>query len=430
MKLYAENREHIVLPYIDQRWNAKITFDTIQFNLDKNIFADGILQLQGVAKISDFIINHPKVAANDVIIKNASMEYSLNIGENYFELDSSSYFSLNKIVIYPYTKYQRSPEKEITLKLNIDKIPAQDFFASLPKGMFKNLDGVEAQGFLNYNLTFDVDMNLLDSLHFSFDLKKENFKLTRGQSNFTRINEPFEYNAYEKGQLMQTFIVGRENPNFVPLGNISELLKNTILTAEDGAFFYHRGFNEEMFGKSIAANIKAGKFMRGGSTISMQLVKNVFLSRNKTIARKLEEALIVWLIENNHLVSKERMFEVYLNIIEWGPNMYGVGEASKFYFNKKPADLSLAECIFLTSIIPGPKMFKYSFDEKGNLKGNLAAYYKLISGILLHKLVITDMEYEQLKPNIELKGEAKKLVLPTDSVPSDSLFMERMELLN
>ena len=78
----------------------------------------------------------------------------------------------------------------------------------------------------------------------------------------------------------------------------------------------------------------------------MQLVKNVFLSRKKTIARKAEEALIVWLIENNNLTSKERMFEVYLNIIELGPGIYGVGEASRFYFNKKPAELTLSESIF------------------------------------------------------------------------------------
>lgn len=70
-------------------------------------------------------------------------------------------------------------------------------------------------------------------------------------------------------------------------------------------------------------DIKERRFARGGSTLSMQLVKNVFLSRNKTIARKLEEMLIVWLIESNHLTSKERMFEVYLNIAEWGPMIYG-----------------------------------------------------------------------------------------------------------
>src|SRR6185436_18879584 len=113
--------------------------------------------------------------------------------------------------------------------------------------------------------------------------------------------------------------------------------------------------------KSIAQNYKAGKFVRGGSTITMQLVKNVFLSRNKTVARKAEEALIVWLIESNRLVSKERMFEIYLNIVELGPNIYGVNEASRFYFNKKVSELTMSESIFLASLLPRPKWFKYCF---------------------------------------------------------------------
>lgn len=79
----------------------------------------------------------------------------------------------------------------------------------------------------------------------------------------------------------------------------------------------------------------------------MQLVKNVFLSRHKTLARKFEEMLIVWLIENNRLSSKQRMFEVYLNIIEWGPMVYGANEAARFYFNKDVSDLTVNESIFL-----------------------------------------------------------------------------------
>src|SRR5664279_2476881 len=114
-------------------------------------------------------------------------------------------------------------------------------------------------------------------------------------------------------------------------------------------------------------NIKERRFARGGSTITMQLVKNVFLNRNKTIARKLEEILLVWLIENQQLCSKERMFEVYLNIIELGPHIYGANEAAHFYFKKDASKLNLQESIFLASIIPKPKWFMYSFDKSGNL---------------------------------------------------------------
>ena len=111
----------------------------------------------------------------------------------------------------------------------------------------------------------------------------------------------------------------------------------------------------------------------------MQLVKNLYLKRQKTIARKLEEMIITWLIEENRLVSKERMYEIYLNIIEWGPLVYGAQEAARFYFDKDVADLTLAEAIFMASIVPRPKHFMYSFDPDQRLRPWLEAYYRDVS---------------------------------------------------
>jgi membrane peptidoglycan carboxypeptidase len=153
----------------------------------------------------------------------------------------------------------------------------------------------------------------------------------------------------------------------------------------------------------------------------MQLVKNVFLTREKTISRKLQEAFVVWLIENQRLVSKERMFEIYLNVIEWGPNIYGIKDASRFYFSKTPAQLTLAESIYLTSIIPHPKYYKYSFDKTGTLRPFLNGYYKLISNRMLSKTWITSLDTINLKPEIQLKGEALRFIVPNDTLLPDSI---------
>ena len=117
----------------------------------------------------------------------------------------------------------------------------------------------------------------------------------------------------------------------------------------------------------------------------MQLVKNVFLNRNKTIVRKLEEILIVWLMESTHVVSKERMYEVYLNIIEWGRNVYGVSEAARYYFGKHPSQLTLGESIYLASIVPRPKTGLYSFNYEGQLKPYIASYYNYIGNIMARR---------------------------------------------
>ena len=170
-------------------------------------------------------------------------------------------------------------------------------------------------------------------------------------------------------------MVGPENPNFHTLDHISHYLQVSVLNSEDGGFYMHRGFMPDSFRDALIQDIKEKRFARGGSTISMQLVKNVFLSRNKTIGRKVEEMLLVWLLENQGISSKERMYEVYLNIVEWGPGIYGANEGARFYFNKDASKLTLAESIFMASIIPRPKWFKYSFGPDGHLAESQAGFY-------------------------------------------------------
>ena len=148
----------------------------------------------------------------------------------------------------------------------------------------------------------------------------------------------------------------------------------------------------------------------------MQLVKNVFLNRHKNIARKLEEALIVWLIENQHLTSKERMYEVYLNLVEWGPLVYGACEASHFYFEKEPSDLTVEEAIFLASIVPKPKHFRSIFNEDATLRESQEGYFHLIARRLCAKGLLTEEEAAAVRPEITVKGKAKDMILYPDSI--------------
>jgi len=209
--------------------------------------------------------------------------------------------------------------------------------------------------------------------------------LQYGETDLTKLNQVFVYTPYEKGKPMPPRTVGPSNPNFTPLERISPNLRNAIMTSEDPSFYRHHGFVEESIRKSIATDFKEKQFKRGGSTISMQLVKNVFLSRQKTLARKIEEILIVWIIENNNVSTKNRMLEVYFNIIEWGRNIYGIGEASRYYFGKSPSELTIGESIYLASIVPKPKSGLYSFEPDGSLKPYLHGYFNLIGRLMAVK---------------------------------------------
>ncbi|MBK6641787.1 MAG: transglycosylase domain-containing protein [Bacteroidetes bacterium] len=130
------------------------------------------------------------------------------------------------------------------------------------------------------------------------------------------------------------------------------------------------------------------------------------------------------MIESTGMVSKDRMLEVYLNIIEWGPGIFGIGEASQFYFSKHPSQLTLEESIFLSSIIPNPKAFRYSFDKQGMLREYLQYYFKLVAGRLARKEIITQEQLDQLKFGVELKGPALQYVVPTDTIPADTIPTE------
>ena len=317
------------------------------------------------------------------------------------------------------------------LSLNKKLFPSEQFFESLPEGLFNNFKGIQTDGNLTFHLFFKLDLNLPDSLKFESDLTSKNFKIIKyGETDFRKINGSFEYTAYDKGIAVRSFLVGPENPNFRAISEIPLNLQNAILMSEDGWFYYHKGFLPSAFRESMITNIKERRFARGGSTITMQLVKNVFLNKNKNISRKIEEAGIVWMIENMRICSKERMLEVYMNIIEWGPGIYGANEAAHFYFNKDVSKLSLSECIFLAGIIPSPKGFKYAFNEDESLKDYMLVYFQKVADKLLEHNMINESEYKNLKPEINLKSPAKEFLKKKDMLlPTNDSLKNNIEIL-
>jgi hypothetical protein len=421
-RLYSGDTNKVFLPFLHYKWNARVGFDTLAFSIAEQEGSEEMAQINGFVSLTGLLVDNYRVAAGPVEFEKTEVRYLLNIGSDYAELDSSSNVSFNKIDVHPYLRYRPKPTKQVTLSIHKPQFPAQDLFSSFPQGLFTNLDGIRVKGNLSWYLDFFVDLAQPDSLKFATSLDRHQFSVTSyGNADLTKINGSFSHTAYDHDVPVRTFVVGPENPAFRSLDRISPYLQFAILTSEDGGFYQHRGFLPDAFRESIITNIKERRFARGGSTISMQLVKNVFLSRNKTVARKLEEALIVWLIENQGLTTKERMYEVYLNLIEWGPMIYGASEATHFYFNKEASKLTLGEAIFMASIVPRPKWFKYSFDENGHLRESNAGYYKLVSEKMLGKGWITAQDAEKLVPDVVLKGPAKLLLKQPDTIPPDTI---------
>lgn len=384
-KLYAEGTS-VELPLLQKKFGLKLRFDTLETALRNVSLKGSELNVEGGWAVKNLILHHWRISDYNIVVPEGEVNAVVLVGNDYVGLDPKTEVRIKQLKAHPYGKLGFKPNRTIAFGIKMPEIEAQELFDAFPRGMFDNLEGIRVSGKLKYDLDFYVDLDNPDSVQLTAAMQKKDFRINSwGKTNLAKINTPFTYTPYEDGKAMRRIEVGPTNPNFTPINEISPHLKNAILTAEDPSFFSHKGFVEEAFRASIATNIKAKAFRRGGSTISMQLVKNAYLGREKTLARKIEEILMVWLIENNQVVSKQRMFEVYLNIIEWGRNVYGIGEAARYYFDKAPSQLNLGESIYLASIVPKPKTGLYPFQYDGQLRPYLSGYFRLIGGLMARR---------------------------------------------
>ncbi|MCB0283420.1 MAG: monofunctional biosynthetic peptidoglycan transglycosylase [Calditrichaeota bacterium] len=162
----------------------------------------------------------------------------------------------------------------------------------------------------------------------------------------TALIELRKEQAHEQGKKF------RIRQNWVGFSVVPDMFKKTIRITEDSGFYDHEGVDWTELKESIKKNWEEGEFARGGSTITQQLAKNLFLSTEKSLFRKFKELFITYRLENE--LGKNRIFHLYLNIIEFGPGVFGVQAASQYYFNKNVSELSLSEMVRLTAVIPRP----------------------------------------------------------------------------
>jgi hypothetical protein len=434
-KMYGDGKSgRIEVPYIQQKFGATVRFDTLSLSITDKVFKNNQLTIKGESSAHGLVLNHPKIADEDVTVKDGALKYVITLGDHYYSLGQGSEVRINKAVFHPQATYETRPNRKIGIKIDSPEIPANDLFESMPPGLFDTFQGMKATGSFKYRMNFYVDMAQVDSLKFESDLDASpDFNITQyGPVDLRKLNTEFTHTVYENGKVARTFVVGPSNPDFTPYNQIPNYLKYAILTAEDPRFMTHKGFHEGAFRHSLITNIKEKSFVRGGSTVSMQLVKNAFLTRKKTITRKVEEALIVWILENEKITTKQRMFEVYLNIIEWGPNVYGVKEAARFYFSKVPNQLTINECLFLASIVPKPKQYRTYFDQYGDLRAYPRYFFKLISGLMYKRGLISSNDHNNVAPYLNLSGRAGNFIIakPDTTQIMDTLQLAPIDLLD
>lgn len=180
----------------------------------------------------------------------------------------------------------------------------------------------------------------------------------------TRFMELYLHHVQKKGE--ERVI----DHSWVPDERISSQLKRAVLVSEDDAFFYHHGFDWKQLGEAVKVNWKKKRFARGGSTITQQLVKNLYLAPDKNPLRKIREWILTYQME--YTLKKERIFEIYLNVVEWGPGVYGAEAASRYYFGVSSQNLTSHQAAFLAAILPNPTLLAGSHRYVGRINKKVA----------------------------------------------------------
>ena len=162
--------------------------------------------------------------------------------------------------------------------------------------------------------------------------------------------------AYREDAWKAKGVQKKISTSWVPLSQVSPYLIKAVIIAEDDKFWSHEGFDFDAMQKALEKDIKKKKFKAGGSTISQQLAKNLYLTPAKNPARKIKEAILTWRIERQ--LSKKRIMEIYLNVAEWGDGLFGVGTAARRYYGKSAGALGAREAATLAAALPNPRRFQ------------------------------------------------------------------------
>lgn len=246
------------------------------------------------------------------------------------------------------------PERyAIDVVATLPPTPCNDAVHAIPTGLLGELSGLSMTGTLGGALELDLDSSDLDATRMRVQVADGcRFVSVPAFAEPSRFERPFHHRVQENDGDIFEMDTGPGTFAWTPIGDTSPFFLHAVLAHEDASFFRHHGFAPWAIRDALVANLRAGRYVRGASTITMQLVKNAFLHREKTLARKVQEVLLTWWVESS--MTKEAILQLYVNVIELGNGVYGIRDAAMSWFGRTPGELSAAESVFLATILPNP----------------------------------------------------------------------------
>ncbi|MEE9385940.1 MAG: biosynthetic peptidoglycan transglycosylase [Nannocystaceae bacterium] len=321
-------------------------------------FADGRADIKGQVEVAGINISHPTLASDVVRDVRFSLDLSAQVDPAARRLTLHKFaiarkgvsLQLEGTIVHP----PEAAQRRYKVRARMPKVPCQAVLEAIPRELIPSLVGFKLGGNFEIDTTVDVDYSDLDAatLGGSVALRRCRVRRAPPRVGARRLANGFSHRVEMRDGSERTVRLYPGSPSYTPLPQISPHVVAAVLTTEDGGFWRHRGFLTSQFGEALRRNLKAGKIRLGASTITMQTVKNVLLSHERTFSRKLQELFLTWHIER--ALSKDRIMEIYLNVIEFGPGIYGITHAARHYFGKRAGDLNSLEAAYLALMLPSP----------------------------------------------------------------------------
>lgn len=312
--------------------------------------AKGFLEGQGLAY---FWTKLCLVPVHDIAFQaDFSAEVDLKKQTLHLELDPIEVSLARMSIGIDLQRFSSTPK--VKLRFTIPRQSCQAFFTAVPAVMVPRLQGAVLEGSMAFEIRLAVDLKNPTNATLEVEPDMEDCAaITLGPLvDVQALAGKFTHRIIEE-DYDEPILTGPATSKYVPIEEIPIVVQQAALATEDMNFFRHHGFAKGLIKRAISLNLDKGWYVYGGSTISQQLVKNLFLSREKTLARKLEEAVIVWQMERT--IPKERILEIYLNVVEFGKHIYGIKDAANVYFDKEPKELNALEAAWIMATKPSPR---------------------------------------------------------------------------
>jgi len=357
---------------------------------------DGVGYVEGDVGVSGLNVQHATLAPN--VVRGVSFGtafgsdvdlLNLRVDVHYADIERQG---LQAMLRGEFEIPERRDGRRYTAEIAVPSVPCSVALSALPADLLPALVGFELRGDVQASVELEADMGDLDNLHLggSVGIRSCRVRTSPPHAAVDRLGRGFEHRVLMRDGQTRVVQMYSGSGSFATLDHISPYMVQAVLTTEDGGFWKHRGFLSSQFEVAMRRNLEKGRIELGASTITMQMVKNVLLSQERTLARKLQEMFLTWYVEST--LEKNRILELYLNGIEYGPGVYGIVQAARHYFGKHPMDLDPPEAVFLALMLPNP-VDRHTQYCRGEVSETYQAKVQHILTLMNERERLTNLEY-------------------------------------